>query len=334
MKALYIFLLAFVIGCSSDLDIIYDQPTVPVVYALINPYDTMHYVRVQKTFVINTKDDWSYLNSDSLHFDDVEVFLYGKTGDSIKWVEQFTKTSVVKDDGFFPAGNYKIFQLDHPLPIKLSNPSRAYYGHPDTDSLILEVRIHDTGLITRAAAKVLNAGKIIAYKSPNLIYVYGGKPSVFALPGTGESPGREFSVVYRQIEFSVHFKEYYENSYSVQEISWIANSGWDGNDYFISAGNLFNRMRPLFSKNDSILSRRLDSIDIAITKPSRFFNDYWFIREHWENSDRPPYTNFDNSYGMFITIVKDKLTGMGLDNQSLDSLCNSFQYKDMKFRNW
>lgn len=334
MRLVYLLLLALVMGCSSDLDIIYVQPSVPVIYAVINPLDTFHFVRVQKTFIINTKNDWSNLNSDSLQYHDVEVFLYGKIGDSIMWVEKFSKNTMVKEDGFFPTGNYQNFQLDHRLPINFSNPNRYYYGKPDIDSLILEVVISDNDLIARASAKVLDAGKIIAYKSPNYIYVYGGKPSVFGMPSTGESSGEAFTVSYSQIEFCVHFKQYYENSHSIEEISWMTNNGWDGNVYFITSGKLFNRMRPLLSNSDSILSRRLDSIDITIIKPSRFFNDYWYIREHWENSDRPPYSNFDNSYGMFITIAKDKLTGLKLDSQSLDSLCNSINYRDMKFKNW
>ena len=90
----------------------------------------------------------------------------------------------------------------------------------------------------------------------------------------------------------------------------------------------------LLPKNDSILFRRLDSVDISMTMPSRFFNDYWFIRHYWEDTDRPPYTNFDNSYGMFFTIAHDKITGQKLDSQSMDSLCNGRFYKEMKFKNW
>ncbi len=334
MKASIFFLLIIVFGCSSDLDIIYDHPTVPVVYAIINSLDTVHYVKVQKTFIINTNNDWSNLSSDSMEFDDVEVFLYGKTGDSLKWVEQFTETTVAKDDGFFPSGNYQIYMLNKPLPIKLSNPNRGYYGSPDIDSLILEVRIHDMDLVTKATAKVLKAGKIIAYKSPNVIYAYGGKPSVFALPSPGESEGSEYSESYRQIKFCIHFKEYYENTQSINHISWSTYKGWDGNVYFITPERLFNRMKLQLQKNDSILSRKLDSIDIEITRPSKFFNYYWSVREYWEDSDRPPYTNFDNSFGMFITIERDKLTGMKLDSQSMDSLCNGYNYKEMKFKNW
>ncbi len=143
---LYCLVLIFM-GCSSELDIIYEQPTVPVVYAVIDPYDTVHYVRVQKLFTIQTKEDWSLLNADSMQFKDVEVFLHGKRDDSIVWTEQFFEINVNKEEGFFPIEGAQSFMLDHKLPIR--------YGDPLKDSLVLEVRIHDLNLVTKAAAPIL-----------------------------------------------------------------------------------------------------------------------------------------------------------------------------------
>jgi len=205
----------------------------------------------------------------------------------------------------------------------------------NTDSLILEVIIHDDDIITRASAKVLNHVKIIPYKSPITFYVYGNRPSCFALPNAGESyNGSPYSTAFRQIEFCVHYKDYYKNYFMEKEVSWSTHKGLIDNAYFISPERFYNRLKLLLPESDSILSRKLDSIDITMTSPSRFFNDYWFVREYWEDSDRPPYTNFDNSYGMFFTIAKDKLTGQKLDSQSMDSLCNGRFYMEMKFKNW
>jgi hypothetical protein len=201
MKPFSFFLLVFVFGCSSDLEINQNHPVMPVIYAIINPYDSVHYVSVQKTFTINTKGDWSNLNADSLQFQDVEVFLLGKKGDSIKWAQQFSKTSSYKDTGLFPSGNYQVFKLHHSLPIVLSNPNQWDYGLPDIDSLILEVRIHELELVTRAAAKVLLPVKIINYKSRNVMYVYGSHPSVFALPSTGESSAKNIQLIISRLIF-------------------------------------------------------------------------------------------------------------------------------------
>lgn len=49
MKRHYAFLLVFITGCSSDLDIKENHSPVPVVYAAIDPYDTVHYVSAEWT---------------------------------------------------------------------------------------------------------------------------------------------------------------------------------------------------------------------------------------------------------------------------------------------
>jgi hypothetical protein len=330
---LYLGLLVIVCGCTTDLEINNGHPTVPVVYAIINPYDTIHYVRVQKTFIINRKEDWIVLNPDSLQFRNVEVFLIGKMGDSVKWTEQFTETTVLKDTGFFPQGNYQGFILNHRLPINASKPEAGIDARPDIDSLVLEVRVHDLDLITRATSKVFWPANIINYKSRYLIYVYGSYPSVYAISVGGETEGSG-AYGYQQIDFKVHYKEYYRNSFAVKEISWNTHEGWDENSYFITPTRLFNPIKLHLSKNDSVEYRKLDSIDIALLRPSKFFNNYWYVREHWEENDRLPYTNFDRSYGMFFTIARDEWTGMKLNWEAMDSLCNGYNYKEMKFKNW
>ena len=95
-------------------------------------------------------------------------------------MEQFTQIAAAKEEGFFPAGNYQAYKLNHKLPIVLTDPQRGR-GSPDIDSLVLEVRINDMNLITRASAKALDPGEIINYKSRYMIYVFGSFPSVYAL---------------------------------------------------------------------------------------------------------------------------------------------------------
>ena len=325
MKKYYLFGLLVLAACSSDLDIIYEHETVPVVFAVINPYDSVHYVQVQKTFTINVKEDWDKLNCDSMQFNEVEVFLSGKKGDQIEWTVQFTETPVVREDGFFPAEGAMAFVYDACLPIE--------YGRPEQDSLVLEVIIHDLNISTRASAPILRPAEIINYKSRYNIYVYGSYPSVYALSNAGEYyHNNDYSLRYQQIEFRVHYRDVYADHEDVKELWWACSDGWSYNAYFITPTRLFNPILNNLEELKGLQYRKLDSIVIALTKPNRFFDYYWEVKDYWENSDRPPYTNFDNSYGMFITIARDEWTGMQLFWRDLDSLCNGQYYKTMKFK--
>jgi hypothetical protein len=318
--------------CSDEIPIMNDHPTVPVVYAQIDPYDTINYVRVGRTFQINEKEDWVKLVRDSLEFDKVEVFILGKRGDQIVWRERFFETSAIKDTGFFPPGDYQVFELDHKLPINITGRTESRPGVADIDSLILEVKVPELEMITRAKIKLLNPVIMINYKSRYEIYVYGGKPSVYAITDPGEFPARDFQYVYQQIDFTVHYTEHFSDRNINKTVHWLANTGWDDNAYFINPERLFNPMLHLISEDSTVLFRTLDGIDISLLRTSKILNSYLYIKDIWENTDFPPFTNFDKSYGLFFAITRDGWKGMQLFSQSLDSLCLSPFYRSMKFR--
>jgi hypothetical protein len=324
--------LLIIASCSSDLDINSGHPAVPVIWCAMNPYDSVQYVRVQKTFIINTKKDWANLNPDSLQYLSVEVILNGKKGDSVIWSEHFTQTTTSRDSGFFPQGVYQVFKLDHPLPIKRTPPDRQTWGYPDTDSLVLEVRIHDIGLTAKATAFVLRPDRIINYLSRFTLYLYGSKPSLFKIPNGGEAGGGNPNASFNQIEFRVHYKEYYPNGYSTRSIYWKTYEGFVDNEYYLYPNRFFYPLKIRLPKSDTILARRLDSIDVAVLRPNKFFNHYWAVKDYWDGSERPPFYNFENAYGMFFTYIRDEWTGMQLNWQAMDSLCNGDFYKEMKFK--
>ncbi|MEA1875367.1 MAG: hypothetical protein U9N86_00750, partial [Bacteroidota bacterium] len=256
MRTAWSFILILLCACSSDLDIIYEHETVPVVYAMINPYDSVHYVKVQKTFTLNHKKDWEYLNNDSIQFKEVEVFLSGTKNGQVEWTIEFSEKPVVRETGIFPAEGAKAFVYEGYLPIE--------YGRPEQDSLVLEVIVHDLDLTTRAAAPILHPAEIINYKSRYSIYVYGSYPSVFALSPTGDNYyNSNFSVRYQQIEFRVHYREVFADHEVVKELWWATYEGWDDNAYFITPTRLFNRILNSLAEDENLLYRKLDSIDIA-----------------------------------------------------------------------
>jgi len=58
--------LLFITACTSDLAINHGHPAVPVIWCAMNPYNSMQYVRIQKTFSINHKGDCELQNPVSI----------------------------------------------------------------------------------------------------------------------------------------------------------------------------------------------------------------------------------------------------------------------------
>lgn len=337
MRTLVSLLLLLLVSCTTEVDIFEEHPSVPVVYAMINPFDSIQTVRVHRTFIINKKSDWNTLNVDSLVYQNVEVNISGKKNDRIKWTEILEKTVIDRDSGFFPSKGFQIYRLNHPLPINLSKPPEGYnLGKPDIDSLVLEVHVPDQNLTTRAAAPVLEPFRMAMMPAGPTIYLYNEKTTFFVLPGGGEDcdPSRDFC--YGQIEFRVHYKDYLENTVEEQEIHWITHEGWEFEtlEYPMTPERIFNRMKLLIPDREEVITRRLDSIDVQIIVPSKCFSDWWDVKDYWDMSDNPPFTNFDHSYGLFFTYKIGKKTGLILESRAMDTLCQGYLYKKLKFKNW
>lgn len=104
-------------SCSVDLDVhTPDSDPIPVVYALIDPMDSVHYIRLQRSFASTDDPAFSVNNPDSLYFDDplVEVLLVGSGGDTIR-VEPVRDTLLTKDPGLFTGETHHLYAFQTPL---------------------------------------------------------------------------------------------------------------------------------------------------------------------------------------------------------------------------
>jgi hypothetical protein len=224
-----------------------EHEPVPVIWAILDPYDSVQYVRVQRTFLIREKEDWETLNRDSLEFNDVEVFLYGSLDGQIKWREQFIKTTRSKEDGFFPSGDYQVFMIDHPLPIEVTHAREFFGGVPDIDSLYLEVWIHDIDRVIEAGAPCISPGRVLYAPRGTMFYIYQEFCTKFTIYGGYSGECGELSsgdLCYRQTEFWVHIKEHYEDHVESKTLNWRTTSGYDASGWYnLTPERLFNPMK-------------------------------------------------------------------------------------------
>lgn len=337
MRSFLTLLLLLLGACSSDLIIMEEHEPVPVIWAILDPYDSVQYVRVQRTFLIREKEDWETLNRDSLEFNDVEVFLYGSLDGQIKWREQLIKTTRTKEDGFFPSGDYQVFMIDHPLPIEVTHAREFFGGVPDIDSLYLEVWIHDIDRVIEAGAPCISPGRVLYAPRGTMFYIYQEFCTKFTIYGGYSGECGELSsgdLCYRQTEFWVHIKEHYEDHVESKTLNWRTTSGYDAFGWYnLTPERLFNPMKQQISDDPMVIARTLDSIDVEIKVPSSVFQQYYNFREFWGHTENT-YSNFNYGYGIFTTLRRHRITGFVLERRAMDSLCNGYWYKEMKFRSW
>lgn len=127
MKLIYAFVCALIItsfaGCKQDFDITADYQEIPVVYGLLNQQDAVHYIRIQKGFLIDGDARLATGVTDSVYYPDVlTVSLVGYNAQGAK-VDSFTLERVdgntipglEKDSGAFANSPAWLYRRTQPL---------------------------------------------------------------------------------------------------------------------------------------------------------------------------------------------------------------------------
>lgn len=159
MKKLHVIIGAFCFGialnsCKSDVDIAGNYKETTVVYGLLNQYDTVQYVRIQKAFLVNdnvldyTKvPDSSYYKPADLN---VVIEKLNPNNNNIEQTITMTPTTMPKDSGIFAGGNHIIYKTNAAL-----DSSRIYR---------LKVTNLNTGKVTSGTTRLVNG---LVIKNPN-----------------------------------------------------------------------------------------------------------------------------------------------------------------------
>ena len=76
MKKILIFAISALLftACDNELELIEDWKDIPIVYAILDPADTAHYIRVEKAFVDNEISGFELAgNPDSIYYENITV---------------------------------------------------------------------------------------------------------------------------------------------------------------------------------------------------------------------------------------------------------------------
>ncbi|MEA1873186.1 MAG: hypothetical protein U9N51_01995 [Bacteroidota bacterium] len=95
-------LLISMISCDDSIDVLADYEEIPVVYCLLNQNDDFHYVKVNKAFLGEAPAESMAQVSDSLFYDDVEVWIeVTANGEFVRRMNFTPVDTIPKPDGYF-----------------------------------------------------------------------------------------------------------------------------------------------------------------------------------------------------------------------------------------
>ncbi len=106
-------------SCDNDLEIYADNEESMVVFGIINPKDTVHYIKVQKSFQEEGNEDQAALDSSKIYYanDEVSVYVDRYNAGQVEKVDSFEFTPIWlsnRDSGAFVHPTHKVYRYISP----------------------------------------------------------------------------------------------------------------------------------------------------------------------------------------------------------------------------
>jgi|GEM_PF-1951878 len=141
MKRNFVFGIAFQLcllltSCESDINLIYESGVKPVVYCLLNPKDSIQYLRVSRSFVIKGNPEGQVISPDSLILDeDFYAYLEFEKPDGTRDIHYFERTDInQRDSGLFPREGLVVFKTN--CPVEGGKEYGLYVNFPQMPRLV------------------------------------------------------------------------------------------------------------------------------------------------------------------------------------------------------
>ena len=321
-------ILYLIVGCSSDIDILTENNrTTPIVICMLNPWDSVHNVRLQRSFLIRDKEGAKLEDPDSIYFQEADVWITGILNGEEKFSYDFKKVYLEKDSGNFTGSKHHVYRLNQKLPINLDGKDQYFPGRPDIEYLSIKIYIHDLDTLIQHKIPVFTPILVTSTPSTKKVFVYGYETTKFS--ANYRSLIGNTSLSASKIVYRFHVSEYGEGF------------GYDTVYYYSGVYKLdkpellFNRiMMSVDITDERIRTRVFRTMDVYWTLTDMALKDFTNVNSNWVGMLDYPICQITGVFGFISPKIYGELNDLVLDSRSMDSLCNGQKWKHLKFRHW
>lgn len=315
-------------ACKNDLDVIAPYEEQIVTYCLLDPFDSVHYVKVTKSF-LGELDAYQMANIfDSLNFgpNDLNVTIEKMQGDNILQTIPLTVDSTIpRDSGIFSFPKQYLYRTNALIA-------------GDGSEYRLKVVKNEDGKMVSSRAKTVETISITSPLPNQTINLYGSVP--YKTKFKSARNGKLFALTLR-----VHFKEKFvfdttqvATRYIDLRFSNHSATNLDGGEEFteIIDKETFYRTignHPDIADNPNIV-RQFMYLEFIYTAAAIDFANYLDVVAAGNTTfgEKPVYSNIEGGYGLFSTRRNQRLPNIMLNPQSLDSLKYGVYTSSKNFR--
>jgi hypothetical protein len=307
--ALCFFVLAIFNSCKTDLDILASYKAIPVIYGIINPKETTHYIRVQKAF-LGQGDAYTFSQvADSNYFKNITVklipFFIKDNGDttfkSPKEIVLYDTIIQTKESGVFFAQGQKLY-ITH---AKLDS----------TFSLLLKVINNENGQIYSAFTPLIDKVNFLTpNSSPSSVVSFASSLANYTpytpqwnMGNNGYYNELFLNFFYRSVVNIAGTKDTIAKRITWKQATKIrdltATSGGGTIATGIDGEQFYKYIKQTIPTSGDTLFRIFDGVSFSVDVAGLEFYNYLTLNQPTSTvvQDKPIYGNIKGGYGIFST---------------------------------
>ncbi len=321
MRSLNIAILTFGVliftSCSTKVEINAKWKEIPVIYGLLNPADSIQYIKINKAFLGNG-NALTYAQQDSTNYGShLLAFLYEKDiyGTAISTIQLRADSSILKDPGTFSSPKQILYRTPSGTVI---HKNSIYY---------FEVRNSETQTTASSSTTIVNDVNVSSPYPGTHINFLSPQPNNFKVKWTSALNGKLYNLVIR-----FHYIEYSPSDTLFKQIDWdfgnvesLSLAGGEEMQQSIGPDDFYKFVASRLTPNLPLGTyRKVNSstLDFIWTVGGMDLSTYIAVNRPSLSivQDRPEFTNIEGGYGIFSSRNRTSLTGFALNPLTIDTL--------------
>lgn len=320
------------ISCGNDLDITVYADPVPVVYGIVCPNDSVHRIRLMKSFICEENIFLHSHDPDSIYYPEAQVFLETRTptGEVVQRTEMHLVELPEREPGLFVTSPNLVYECVSKDLIKpLSTVKNLRYA----------LTIYLPGI-----EKAIVAESLVPPMPESIKPDPGLKPfelNLFDYQEPIKFSWRRSMDFYVELETRVNYLEQRAGEwYPASIISSRKYNHWDRppvnpfEEVIIHGDWFFPMVGGRIPEDPEVSMRKFVSIDFQLKTSDPLFYDYFAFGHYLTDLADNTFTNVVNGIGIFAAYNRTNWEGFTIDQRCLDSLAMGKYTGHLKFSRW
>ncbi len=299
----------FLASCETAIEINSTNQDVPIVYCVLNSADSIQYVRIQKTYLIDQAALNNPPDQDSMLFTgQIVVSMERWSAGKVVETYQFTETNEIpKDSGFFPYQKNILYKAKIKV---VANQVYRLYIYLGSKEKVLYAEASSLGRLNVIDPLPLQQRKISLYDGNNYTCRWD----------------QVINAGVYQVSLRLKYKETLYGVTSLKYLDWpqpFASPGSDV-DYLsidISGARFMHILQDNLKSEDGLV-REVVGIDFQIVSGSIEMKYYIESTSPSEGAlmEKPVYGNINNGIGLFCSVARIDVKNLLLSPVTIDSM--------------